>query len=693
MLSAHLTMNRLDCILMRLKHSSKSIMIAAILLLLSITPVIGEETNSITVTADSADGDNDYYDSSNVSRNTASEKNNTTISEEAGRSGGVTTNRSSSDESAISIRGSDPNQVSVQIDGIPVNAVIFGNSYLNDFSPTFFNDMEIFRSSTSFSNDLGAIGGSINLNTKNNIPLLGLTTGYGSQNTFNAAVGHGQKFKKLSYLQSLSFSKSTGQFEYTSDNGTPLTSTDDKDLTRGNNQLLKCSSQSALEYQTEKYGIFSANNIFSYRKGGLAGSMGYPLEDTSLDRMQNLAYLRHRISLPSTTIRTTAYYHAIAEKLRDPDNELSFSRNNLDSNTHNLGTINITESPLGKNNLLSTKIFLSYNGIFRTETKSGKSGEIPSDHRLTGQLSLADKIFLFKEKLIIEPSVTGYSWQNNFQLPESLNSYQSREKKYGYDYSFRLGTLYQIIEKKLVFRTNVGRGIRIPSFTELFGEQGTISGNTELKNEKSYNADMGFLGIWKHESKSRKIKSDIRAEGNIFTSHQYNLIMFINNSQQSMRAVNISEALIYGCELILTCNINDFIMKGNYTYQVARDKSDISYYKNKILPHRPLYQANLELGYNTKYITPSIILAYRGSIFRDRANSAFYFQKQRFILDSSINIKPYTGLQIITEIKNITNDRSVDFIGYPLPGREYYVSLKYQIDSKKKEIKNETTKL
>ena len=146
-----------------------------------------------------------------------------------------------------------------------------------------------------------------------------------------------------------------------------------------------------------------------------------------------------------------------------------------------------------------------------------------------------------------------------------------------------------------------------------------------------------------------------------------------------MMAQGISNAEIKGHECTLTSTIYSHIsVSFNYTYQEAIDKSEISFYKNNFLPHRPVHT----LFFNIKTYYKRLICSYEfhltGANFRDRVNSDFYYIERKMFHNVILSYKLFKNLIITGECKNILDEKKSDIIGYPLPGRSFYGSIQYK---------------
>lgn len=227
---------------------------------------------------------------------------------------------------------------------------------------------------------------------------------------------------------------------------------------------------------------------------------------------------------------------------------------------------------------------------------------------------------------------------------------------------------------------NLSKDFRIPSFLELFGERGSIVGNTKLRPEQSRNGDIGFYLNAKPNS-NWKIQSDI----SYFQKRIYDMILFLPNSQFTLRPENVGQAFIRGVET----NQNIIWNKGikfnfNYTYQDARNYSESPALNGKFLPLRSKSQGSALLAYFNESSEIGIEYQYIGANFRDRTNEYLGYLPARQFWNLYLQYSAYknkeTGNELIIgfELRNLTDKRVEDLVGYPLPGRSYYMTGSYR---------------
>jgi outer membrane cobalamin receptor len=113
---------------------------------------------------------------------------------------------------SVSIRGSSPSQVLVLIDNRPINSVTYGSADLSEIPLDNVERVEIIKGPSSHLYGANAMGGVINVITKNPpaVPTFRAGATYGTFNTQTYAAEHGQTIGRFGYLFSAGYKSSDG---------------------------------------------------------------------------------------------------------------------------------------------------------------------------------------------------------------------------------------------------------------------------------------------------------------------------------------------------------------------------------------------------------------------------------------------------------------------------------------------------
>ena len=600
--------------------------------------------------------------------------------------------------STLSIRGSNANQVKIYIDGIPLNNSEGGEVNLSDLSFDNLERIEIHKSGMTPGLSSSAIGGSINLIT-NGKPLKRKTRvsfSGGSFNTFKVTGSHNDFTENLQYGIFVLKEKSDQNFIFHSDNGTPAINTlDDRDVRRKNAQFDRYNVTGNLSFKVRDTKVNLLND-FNYRINGLPGPASNQTEKVKRKYLRNttgISTSTKGLFFDNLSLDSRLYYTGARDQLFDPRQEFSSGTPNSKADIQQYGI-----------HILPTLYLLNYNQILRFLIANNRESFIRDRRNSLDQvqdkstkkfrnhnvLQIQDEIRIYKSIFKLLPSIQKEIYTDRFNtipdistLSNSIfNDYRLPPTKNVTEFnSYRLGFLWilnQNNEQSLSFKSNISKEFRMPVFSEIFGERGTVIGNTSLKPEKSRNVDAGLV----HDYKNNRVSSHLNAS--VFQKRIEDMILFVPNSQFTLRPENVDSALINGFELGWKIILDKkYRLQSNYTYQKAINTSDVSYLNGKYLPLRPLHEwsglagvkfFNWEMGGEAIFI---------GASFRDRTNEYANYQPGRWIYNLFMNYSLLKDeendkeLLIAFDLKNILNYRTFDLVGYPLPGRHAYIHISY----------------
>ncbi len=583
--------------------------------------------------------------------------------------------------SVVSIRGSNVNQVMVYMDGIPLNDSVFGEVNLENFPVENLEQIEIYRGFTPLRFGISGIGGVINLVTRKAPDHTDnyASAAYGSYETSKITLSRSQRLTDFSYLVFLNRTGSRGDFRFLDDNGTPVINTDDdRWVKRENNQHTSYSATAKASYNLGVAEISLLNDFFS-KNQGLPGLNNNSVQYASLDTKRNLLNLG--ITIPALFIKGLKQeinlYHALRRDIFDDSfNEIGLGSAKQTGLFQTIGARAVTEWEIKSIGQTLTLLMLPQRETYRSRIDTAASTEKnPEEKRDRINFGLEDNLLLFGERLQITGQIRQDRWKDSFRLENTPWQTGSgvREERENRITDLQGGMHLYLYRKALYLKGSLGHSHRIPSFTELFGDRGVTQGNPELKPERSLNRDAG--GGMHFEAIAEGF-DEILLEYVYFNNRVTDIISLIPNSQMTMKAQNISAAEISGHEVSLSLGFFRHVsLRGNYTYQRAMDRGDIPYYRGKYLPYRPLHEGAGSITLFNRHASVSYEISYMGANFRDRANSDFYYVRQRTYHNLLLLLIPYQGIKAKFEIKNLTDDRTRDVIGYPLPGRSYYGSL------------------
>ncbi|HKQ57887.1 MAG TPA: TonB-dependent receptor, partial [Candidatus Eisenbacteria bacterium] len=222
-------------------------------------------------------------------------------------------------------------------------------------------------------------------------------------------------------------------------------------------------------------------------------------------------------------------------------------------------------------------------------------------------------------------------------------------------------------------RANWADAQRAPDFLELFGNQGSVMGNPELRPERARNWDAGLA--WSAILGGRAATLDIAH----FGSRSDDLVVYVQHSQSSLRAMNIARSVTSGQELSLALrDPSGIALTGGLTHLDARDRGPFAHWHGRRLPLRPAWQGFGRLDARRGRVRAFTDLQVIGVDYLDPANLRPV--SGRLLIGSSLTFTPERGgLRFTLEGRNLGNDRVSDVGGFPLPGRSWFASCELRL--------------
>lgn len=432
---------------------------------------------------------------------------------------------------------------------------------------------------------------------------------------------------------------------------------------------------------------FNFLNDFGFRRNGIPGPGNRQTEKADREFIRNTSSFGSNSKsfiFKNLDLDTRFFYTGMRDHLFDERSEFSSGTPNSKADIVQYGI-----------HILPTFFFLKQNQILRFLFALERETFIRDRrNRLDVLLDRSTKKFrnhstwqvqneikLFQNRLVLIPQIQHEVYKDRYNLENDI--FIQNETKQNYKTveftNYRFGLLFTIYKSDLNLlnlKTNISNEKRMPDFLELFGERGSVIGNINLKTEKSINYDFGFVHVL--ENKNLYLQNSI----SFFKKEIKDMILFIPNSQFTLRPENIDSALINGIEISNKFKFLAWKIESNYTYQKAINQSEISFLNGKYLPLRPLHEWHGLFSFNKNFFEIGYEPIFIGAVFKDRANEYQNYIASRwlhniyftyFIIRSSPESNRELSLNF--EVKNITDKRAEDIVGYPLPGRIFYFTV------------------
>jgi hypothetical protein len=579
---------------------------------------------------------------------------------------GVQVNRAGAPgtQSVLAIRGMSPDQVEYFIEGIPLPRPLTTPPNLESLPLPLFDSVEIYPSFVPSHLPGANIGGALNFRlTKPE----GEAPRYLTQVSQNSLLGTSIAAGRQSggSLNFFSFEQSRNRYSYISNNGTVENPADDRALTRKNEDFTRVGYTGFGVLAQGKWQIAGLADLY-HSERGVPGVQNLPIEAVRRSEQRLSGAVKASRPLNETTsVQLIASTSLDRSLLSDQNREIIASAQQL-----SLSPQIVAGASLGYR---TQAVDAAVNTRGRYQSIAIDRGEIANRYEGQTTLNAAYDTDLFRVA-----GQVGITLNHDRAAQNAF--YASREISFnttGYSASG-----FVAIRPLAVLRTDKDRpfdrsafeiygqatsAFRNPTLYERFGDGLFVTPSEFLRSERAITNAVGVRGAVKCPA---GLVCSWRSEAWLTGAKDF--ILFTQNSSRTLIAVNASSAQIAGIENEVQLNLPErFLLSLRYTYLDARDYGSIPYYQDKYLPFRPRHHAVATLTLIFGALRSITSAEYRGAVFRDRYNSYGFYLPAKVLLDSGFDYTLHAGATHILNVtvKNITDDRETDFVGYPLPGR------------------------
>jgi iron complex outermembrane receptor protein len=582
-----------------------------------------------------------------------------------------------------SIRGSSSSHVRTYLDGMPIDDPWLGVTNLGDLPLGNLERVEVYRGFSPPQLGGSAIGGAVNLVTRRDDGRDGLLSGLeanlsgGSFETRRENASLWIQPGAFRVFAHLGHERSQGDFAFLDDNATPFNPDDDAIATRANNAFEGWTGMARVARDIGGAGEMSLAYHDLWRENGVPGYSANPSLTANSERRRRIGQLRFE-GTPRWNQQllwwADGFYQHTTDRYRDHDADQSLIAQDTDNRILNYGGNARVRWLMPWLPVALDGALMGNKETFHPVNNLPQHREGPDRWRRGTVLSSGADIYLFGQSLVLTGTWRREHYQNEFYdaarfpwlppSPQGRVSYDADAPSAGARWQAR---------SWLALKGNVGRYYRVPTFLELFGNTGSVTGNATLEPERGVNRDAGIV-IETH----RPAWGSLVLEAGFFDNTAENLILFFPNSQHTSQPVNIGSARLRGWELSAAATIARRVdVAASYTRLDTEDTSAIPYYRGNELPSRPQHDVNTSIAGNLGPLRLTYELDYLSANWLDRANLTRTPSRSLHSALAAARL-PVPGLTFTLEGRNLTDDRTADVAGYPLPGRAFFSTLSYQ---------------
>ncbi|HOI28954.1 MAG TPA: TonB-dependent receptor [Melioribacteraceae bacterium] len=240
------------------------------------------------------------------------------------------------------------------------------------------------------------------------------------------------------------------------------------------------------------------------------------------------------------------------------------------------------------------------------------------------------------------------------------------------DFSVNAAFVYSITSNMSV-RINGGRKTRFPTLRETFsGALGRFVTNPELKAEVATSGELSFSYL----------KSGFSTDASLFLSYLKDGIVRITLPQKQFMRVNKDEIRTYGIELISKYTGPDVQAYFNFTYLSASAKNASGEFADT-LEYRPELMSTFGIDYSlTNRLSALLEFEYVGNEFGLREGTAGYQRLPDYFLSNfriAYNFElGGSGLEVYFRINNLFDRLYYTQFGLPESGRQFFLGANFE---------------
>jgi iron complex outermembrane receptor protein len=599
---------------------------------------------------------------------------------------GVTVVRTGSNMefATLTLRGSNPDQVMVYVDGVLLNVAEGGGVDLSTLPLGDVERVEVYRGTTPLVFGESALGGVVSITTRTpNTSRQEARAGVGSYGTWFGDATASGRLGRLRLYAGVHAGASKGDYPYLNQNGTAYNLGDDAIQHRANNDLGEVNGTLRAALTLTGRRTLTLGLVGFGREQGLPGPVIQLQSVTIFSRFhtgRGLGYLRYesRDDLgPGGRLSAEVFSSLEWDRLIDPGGEVYGRPILAHATTLSTGATAHGSRPLGEWGRAAAmlegrrEVYAPVNET--TPAMSGGTGRRAvgvAGAELDLRVRPLDLDLIPSARVELMGDAVGGINTAGRPVPTAPAIFRALPV-------YRLG-LVRTLGEAATFKANVGRYERAPSFLELYGNGNAfLLGNPTLRPERGTNAD---LALWIDRAGPR---AAVSSRTTLFGAVAENLIDWQRTTTGPSRAANIGSARVYGLEQEATLAAGrHFKLIGQGTVTVALDESDQVASHGKQLPNHPRYTVygRPEVGHLALPAGLDLTLYADAAVFlQDYADRAQVTKvpTQVFVGAGASLLWPRARLRVTASALNLGDQRTWDLRYWPLPGRTLFLALAY----------------
>lgn len=593
-------------------------------------------------------------------------------------------------QSLLSVRGLSGSNVGIILDDLPLSSVGFSAMDLSLFPLELLESVEIYRGDGPIRFQ-APLGGLIHLRTrkpKGDFELMS-HAGMGSNYNRSAHVAALSRQGHWDFTSAIAYRGTEGDFPFYNDQETLYTEADDTEDSRQNNRMNTVAIHLSATHNAKSGVLNQLRTQSTYRERGVPGPGVDPTQNTRADDWEaslrfssnHHHFLDHAISLDFgldlLTSRRSFMDPGVA-----PDfiPELSM-RAEQDAQLWQAGA----DSRLMWSITNHHRVEFSPRLAVTSFEQSGEDNQLTAGTASLNRLSLdmgfgAEYFWFITESFSVGPGLRVDAWlpsdSDDFMPDVNLPEMSPRMIAH---WSLEPCDAY----------LNVGRRHRFPTLLERYGDNIGIGPSPGLESESGLFADIGLkCSLETLEA----IQVELGVTG--FGSLPKNLIVFMQNSQNSVKAMNVAQSEVMGVESSMSIAHPWGRAEIHYSFIHARDAGEVLGMAGNTPPGIPQHQLDVSLVSGPRLLQVGWDVNLKSLRYLDQANLRPIpsTANQALWIQSHVDALQMT---FKARLDNLTNQRkdnislpgrdskavvkTSDMIGYPVPGRTFFMSVSWKL--------------
>ncbi len=615
------------------------------------------------------------------------------------RTAGVTVSRLGGlgDWSGVSIRGSSFRQVQVFLDGVPLNPDGADSVNLAELPLQAFSRVEVYRGNAPAHLAAAPMGGVVNLVTADTVEGGQARAAAGSLGTWKGGgqLGHsgelgGWQLDGLAFVDAF---QTVGDYAYFDDRGTIYNVFDDHMETRTNNDKVQLSLLARARARKGPLALTVTESLLE-RDEGLPGSTLVPTQHPRLETRRALTSAEVAWGRSPFAVRALGWNQRRVEHLDDPGGELGLSSALQSRSVFDATGAQVHGAWIARPWLVPALTVRGHRDHFqRTDLVTEVAGD--AAWRWVGAAVASAELSLWQDRLRLSPVVQGTVLDNRaLGDVTSVGTHPDDSEILIARVDPRGGVLLQLTDF-LVLKANGGRYLRPPDLTELFGDRGALQGNSDLHPETGWQVDAG-VGLALPENRWAEGLVELAA----FVSRAEDLIVYVQNSTRTLVPTNLEATEVRGVEVAAVLSILEVLDSRTavtWTHSAIHTPDD-SVEGNQV-PGVPVWEITQATSAHWgERVRVGHTWSYAAGNYWDATN--WYLSPPRSIHNAFLRVRPTPAWPALAlDVLNLTDtlveivprnpldetdpNRIVqgvtDFVGYPLPGRTFLLSLTWDV--------------